>query len=107
MENEKNTAVSGLLKAIERLCLEKEVAQTMLHVYWPPTQTISWYAALNRNCASAEAEFHSRAPIAKIDPSTIPDDQEPCGEFLLKLSEALEQTRLSTFDKVDPAKKAQ
>jgi hypothetical protein len=105
MENEANATVAGLLKAIERLCLEKEVAQAMLQVYWPPAETISWYAVLNRNCASAEAEFHSRAPIAKIDPSTIPADQGPCGEFLLKLSEALEQTRLSTFDQVDPVKK--
>jgi hypothetical protein len=96
--------LTALLRTIERLCLENEVARIMLQEYWPPAERISSYAALNQNCSNAELEFRSRAPIAKISLSTIPDAPGQCTEFLQSLTKAIGQTREQTFQQVEKMK---
>jgi hypothetical protein len=104
MVNSENLTFAKLVEAITALCLENEVAQIMLQEYWPPSEKISSYAALQDNCRGKEAEFRSRAPISKIQSSTIPASPAQFSAFLLKLSGAIEQTRQNTLQRVERAK---
>jgi hypothetical protein len=104
MKNSEALTFANLVEAITTLCLENEVAQIMLQEYWPPSERISSYAALKENCRGKEAEFRSRAPISKIQTAIIPASPAQFSAFLLRLSGAIEKTRLSTMERVEKAR---
>ena len=53
-------SLAELVSTIENLCCENEVAKTMLQEYWPPTEKLSWKAALNQNCTAVKDRFHEQ-----------------------------------------------
>jgi hypothetical protein len=104
MENAENFTITRLLRAIEELCLENEIAQLLLQENWPPAQTLPAFVVLRQGCREHEEEFHSRMQILDTTTSSMPDVPPECSAFLLKLAIGIEKTRQASRERVERAK---
>ncbi len=101
----KLTELQALIKAIEWLCLENEVAQVSLQETSSPQQKVSAYAALQRECKGELEGFRSHRPISEPSLVSSLDVLLQHPDALEALTQAIYKTQEQSYRRVEQARR--